>query len=186
MSRIKERKIIIILDKSQISNLEDYINNIVESNEFDISRIIDSQNNTRVSLKFRLRELLTKYSSHYIETAKHIDLTKDNNVILDYCILWVRDVNHLFKNHIEVEIYVLIDQYIQLDLDYQTFSKEIGEFVRAKLIYEIIDFEHYDLYWHNMKEQRIRISNIETLENENVIIEAVNLMKENVAAHNKV
>lgn len=182
MNRIYERKTIFIIHKNEIQKFENFINRQSESNDLNISKILNSSENCRICLEISQPDLIQKYSTKFIDSTKYLELGEDNNVRLDYCIIFARDVNHIFPNHIELELFVLIDHRIQTDIDYRAIVNELVKSIDIKLIYRITDFEHYDLIWHNTNEMKIRLSNIESLENELELIEAVKIMKENVSS----
>ncbi len=185
MSRIYERSLIIIINKDEISAFEKFVNEQFEINRLNIFNILSSADNCLVSLEVSQSEIVKKYSTQFLNSIKGVEIKDENKLIFEYCNIFARDVSHLFKNHVEIELLLSIDHRIQTDIDYRIFATELAKSLKIKMTYMITDFEHYDLILHNRDELKIRISNIESLNNEIELIEAIKLMTENVAAHNK-
>lgn len=172
----------IILEKSRIQYLEDFFNASKDSDHLNIQSLILSGGNTRVAFTTQAPQILNVYSSSYLNGLSHMKVIDGEYITFDYCCLWARDISHIFENHVEIEIEILIQFDLLPKVDYTYLSSELGRMVKPFMVYEIENFQHYDLYWYQNREMKIRISNIETLDSIEELIEAVALMVENVNA----
>ncbi len=139
-------------------------------------------------MKFQNFDLFQKFNSSYFP-EKIVDVDGDN-LILQQAKLWVRELNHIYKDHIEIEMFPILNWEIRTDFFFRSktvndWVNQIGTDTKAKLIYIIENFEAYHLKWFDNQVQKIKLMDIESYDNCKDAFEAITLVVNNMAAHNK-
>ena len=188
MNQIEDIKFLFIIHKDKFSDFSKCFEIINEDESKDLYFLLQQEWATIVKLKFEKIELVDKFKPEYLN-SKLIEVT-DNDLILKHSSIWVRDVNHLYEHHLEIELIPNLTWEIKKEFFFRSESVEnwigqIGMTTEAKMIYIIEDFETYHLRWYDNEERKIRLMDIESFNNWEETFEAIKLMVNNKAAHNK-
>ena len=180
MSRVYERRLMVLLHKDQLGAFEDYVNAFDSKNSLSITSILDQDTFTKAAWSMRLPLLAQKYNPAFIQTFQNLHIKDDSLLLEKDCLIWARDVNYLFPAHVEIEILISVHPQFQDDIPYQDLARELGEAVEPRMVYEITDFEHYELWWFQGQPLHIKISNIESAANIEECLEALFTMEDNL------
>lgn len=188
MNQINDIKFLFIIRKDKFSEFSKCFEIINEGESKDLNFLLLQQWATIVKLKFEKIEFLNKFKPDYLN-SKLIEVT-NTDLTLKHSSIWVRNVNHLYENHLEIELIPNLTWEIKKEFFFRSKSVEnwivqIGKRTEAKMIYIIEDFETYHLRWYDNELKKIRLMDIESFDNWEESYEAIKLMVNNKAAHNK-
>lgn len=188
MNQIEDIKFIFIINKDRFTEFCNNFELVNENESKDLDFLLQQKWATTISLKFKDIELLDKFKPEYLN-SELIEAT-DKDLTLKHSSLWVREVNHLYLNHLEIEIIPNLTWEIKKEFFFRSKSVEnwlnrIGKTTEAKMIYIIEDFETYHLRWYDKEERKVRLMNIESFNNWEASFEAIKLMVNNKATRNK-
>lgn len=184
MNSIEDLKYNFIIERSQFEGFLEFCE-IADKTDFDL--LLNRQLPTTVELKFENLDLFDKYNESYF-SSKIVDVN-EKTLILKQSNLWIRDVNHLYKDHIEIEVVPSLNWEMKSDFFFKSktvekWIKEIGENTTAKMIYIIENFESYHLMWYDNEIINIKLMDIDSFDNSIESFKAVKQMVNNMAAHN--
>lgn len=188
MNQIQDIKFIFIIHKDNFVEFSNHFEIVNEDESKDINFLLQQKVATIVKHKFQNIELLNKYKLEYL-TSKLMEV-ESNNLILKHSKLWVREVNHLYQDYLEIELVPSLTWELKEDFFFRSKSVEkwlaqIGKSTQAKMIYIIENFETYHLRWFENEEKNMRLMDIESFDHWEESFEAIKLMINNMAAHNK-
>ena len=186
MNQISDIKFVVIIEKDQFVNFCSYFELIDENDSKDLKYLLQQKWATKICMEFESEEFLKKYNTNYL-TTKFSSLI-GNKLKLQLSNLWVREVNHLYDNHLEIEIkpnFVWkVDSNFYNSKQLNNWITQIGLNTNAKIIYCIENFETYHLKWFNNKIENLQLMDIEAFNHWQETFEAIKIMVNNMAAHN--
>jgi len=189
MNQIDDIKLIVIFNREKFGVLRDEFITHCPKNNIVLEQLLNTDFYTEVELKFKVDESLSKYSVDFINKLSLINI-KEEFIHFEHSNIWIRNVDHLYPNHLELEIAPSLYFEIKKDFYFKSSSfnnwiKHLGISLDAKIIYILENFEKYHLKWFIGKEYDIILGDIDCFDNWNEANEAIELMMKNVAAHNK-
>ena len=188
MNQIEDIKFLFIIHKDKFEKFSNIFEIVDETESKNVELLLQQKWATIVKLKFENLELLNKFKPEYLQSE--LREIESNNLVLKRSNLWVRDVSHLYEDHLEIELIPNLTWEIKKEFFFRSKSVEnwisqIGVSTEAKMIYIIEDFETYHLRWYNNEERKIRLMDIDSFDTWEESFDAIKLMVNNKAAHNK-
>lgn len=188
MNQIEDIKFLFIIHKDKFERFSNIFEIVDENESKNIEFLLQQKWATIIKIKIENLELLNKFKPDYLQSE--LREIESNSLVLKRSNLWVRDVSHLYEDHLEIELIPNLTWEIKKEFFFRSNSVEkwishIGMETEAKMIYIIEDFETYHLRWFNNEERKIKLMDIESFDNWEESFEAIKLMVNNKAAHNK-